>query len=260
MFRFITLCMMLAMGSANGQNHLAAEPSQHEHARPLLFSRSEVVTALQPNIQTYLTVVEREHRQTSRRDGTALRIERVFTRVLANVKYLRADAQNWNWRIVLLSHVDEVPFAMPGGEILVSTKWVRRLRLTDPELALVLAHEMTHVVAEHMLERIAELAANRPAANMSIADVIRMVREEWYVVREVEQLMQAQELQADRIGMELVCAAGFSRSHALGLFDKMHRDQSKQRGFSLVKSHEGPLGRKQVLITRMQRDELSCPP
>jgi Zn-dependent protease with chaperone function len=58
------------------------------------------------------------------------------------------------------------PFAMPDGQIFVSPKWVAGRRLTDAEIALVLAHEVAHVLSEHMLERVSTFAAARPAMNM----------------------------------------------------------------------------------------------
>jgi hypothetical protein len=59
--------------------------------------------------------------------------------------------------------------------------------------------------------------------------VLRMIELEWHVVRELEPLMQAQELQADGIGLTIACAAGVPPSRALTLFDKLARAESGRR-------------------------------
>src|SRR5207247_1059883 len=81
---------------------------------------------------------------------------------------------------------------------------------------------MAHVIAEHMLERVAAFAAPRPRY-LRVADVLRTLEQEWYLARELEPLIQSQELEADRIGMSIVCSAGISRRRALTLFDQMAR-------------------------------------
>jgi predicted Zn-dependent protease len=67
--------------------------------------------------------------------------------------------------------------------------------------------------------------------------------------------MQAQELEADRIGMTIVCAAGIARSRALTLFDKMARAHT---GTSYVKSHDDPLERKVVVMEWARARNLVC--
>jgi predicted Zn-dependent protease len=171
---------------------------------------------------------------------------RLFAQVLEEAQRLRPDAREWDWQLVLVAKDVMPPFALPEGRIFVSPKWVADRRLSDAEIALLLAHEIAHVLSEHMLERVSALATARPARITRVADVLRMIEQEWYVARELEPLMQAQELEADRIGLRLVCAAGIAPHTALTLFDKMAR---AGHGITYVKSHDGPLERKAALTS-----------
>lgn len=219
------------------------------HATEARLSRAELFVSTKPMGEAYMKILETEPAESA----PARRIERVYAQLLRHAKRLHRDAESWDWRLVLVARDVVAPFALPHGHIFVSPKWVAARQLTDPEIALLLAHEMAHVIAEHMLERLSAMAAARPALNMRVADVLRMIEHEWYLVRELEPLMQAQELEADRIGMTIACAAGVPPSRALTLFDKLARAES---GPSYVKSHDGPRERK-AAVTPWSK--LVCP-
>jgi Zn-dependent protease with chaperone function len=189
-----------------------------------------------------------------RSDATAQRIERVFVQVLEHAKRLRPDAGEWDWELVLVGSDAAAPFALPDGQIFVSPKWVAGRRLNDAEIALLLGHEMAHVIAEHMLARISAFAAPRPRY-LRVADVLRTLEQEWYLARELEPLIQSQELEADRIGMSIVCGAAISRRRALTLFDKMAR---AERATSYINTHSEPLERKAALDDWSRAQGLPC--
>jgi len=246
-----TLCLLagLAGGVAWGANTV-------ERAK-LQFSRDELLASTRPMSQVYLKELHGEPVEARPRAGLELRLQRIFAQMLGEAKRLRPSAAQWDWRLTLVHGEEVSPFAMPDGQVFVSTKWVGRRRLGDAEIALVLAHEMAHVIGEHMLERVSALAAARPARNMRVSDVLRMVEEEWHVARELETLMQAQELEADRMGLRIVCSAGIARSQALTLFDKMARaDRGQEPGF--INSHPELLARKQSLLGSMEARSLGC--
>ena len=234
---------------------LGSWPTSGQAADRRWFSRTELLVSTQPMSREYRKVLSAQPRETGPLAGTALRIERVFGRILQQAKRLRPGTEQWDWQLVLVASDALSPFALPDGQIFMSPKWVSSRRLTDAEIALVVAHEMAHVLSEHMLERVSAFAAARPAANMRVSDVFRMLEPEWYLARELEPLMQAQEQEADRIGMTIVCAAGISRSRALTLFDKLAR---AERGASFVNSHAESLERKTSLADWARAQNLEC--
>lgn len=240
----LALAGLVAAGTA------AANPGK------LYFSRDELLRNTPALSQSYHKLLAGEAIGASSRQGLELDIERAFWKVLDGALRLYPDARQWQWDLVLVNQ-PLPPFALPDGQIFISVEWVASRQLGDAEIALLLAHEMAHVIREHMLERLSALAAARPAANMRVSDVLRMVDEEWYVAREIEPLMQAQELEADRLGLRIVCATGIARSEALALFDKMARaDRAQEPGF--IKSHPELLARKHSLLGSLNARSLGC--
>jgi len=222
-----------------------------ESAGATRFSREELLENTKPMGQTYMKLlVSDPHRS----DATALRIERMFGKVLEHAKRLRPGAEDWDWELVLVASDAAAPFALPDGQIFISPKWVASRRLNDAEIGLLLAHEMAHVIAEHMLKRVSAFAAPRPRF-LRVADVLRTLEQEWYLARELEPLIQSQEFEADRIGMSIVCAAGISRRRALTLFDKMAR---AERATSYINTHAEPLERKAGLADWSRGQGLPC--
>jgi predicted Zn-dependent protease len=221
------------------------------HATEARLSRAELFVSTKPMGEAYMKILEPEPAVSA----TARRIERVYAHVLRHAKGVHPEAGSWDWGLVLVARDVVAPFALPHGQIFVSPKWVAARRLNEAEIGFLLAHEMAHVIAEHMLERLSAMAAARPALNMRVADVLRMIEQEWHLVRELEPLMQAQELEADRIGLTIACAAGVPRSRALTLFDKLARAES---GNSYLKSHDEPTQRKRLLAHWARERNLAC--
>lgn len=220
------------------------------------FSRDELLQNTPALSQSYHKLLSGQAIGASPRKGLELRIARVSDKVLHAALRLHPDAARWDWKIVLINEALP-PFTLPDGQIFVSTQWVASRRLGDAQIALLLAHEMAHVIGEHMLERLSAFAAARPAENMRVSDVLRVLDEQWLLARELEPLMQAQELEADRMGLRIVCSAGISRSDALALFDKMARaDRAREPG--LIRSHPELQARKHSLLGSMQARSLGC--
>lgn len=116
------------------------------------FSREELLVSTKPMGQAFMKVLAAQPRESAPPTSTALRIERMFIHALQEAKRLRPSAGDWDWELVLVADDAHAPFALPDGQIFVSPKWVASRRLADAEIALLLGHEMAHVIADHMLE------------------------------------------------------------------------------------------------------------
>ena len=89
------------------------------------------------------------------------------------------------WRALLIEDFGHGAVAFPGGTVLVDATFVRQLALTDSELALILAHEIAHVVAAHPSEKLSFMA--------------------------------------DAMGAKILFASGYDALQSLKLFDKLAR-------------------------------------
>jgi len=124
-------------------------------------------------------------------------------------------------RVRLLDTSDPSAFALPGGKIFIS-RGIVAFANSEAQLAGVIAHEITHVVQRHSAKRIA-------ANERQILDIVRekdktlrrasRSRRIAIVEREFEARLDVisafskeQELEADRLGLQMVTAAGYDPS------------------------------------------------
>jgi predicted Zn-dependent protease len=150
------------------------------------------------------------------------RMQRIFPRLLRAAVYERPAAAALRWEIHACRQCDENASAMAGGKLLVSADLVRRLALTDDELAYLLAHEMAHVLAEHTREfaSVARYFVDN-GRSRNYADIQQELAESIPVMIRMRPLCVQQELEADYIGFVLGARAGFRPEGMLGLLGKL---------------------------------------
>lgn len=138
-------------------------------------------------------------------DALLSRVRADASRLIVAARAGHGRADGWSWEVHVTSDPTISAFCMAGGKILVGAAFVGGLRLDDDELAMLLAHEMAHALANHRRER-------APVGGM-----------EEGVAWDNRQAAAAfaQESEADRIGLSLAHDAGFSFPGLLGFFDKL---------------------------------------
>lgn len=113
-------------------------------------------------------------------------------------------------------------FALPGGFIFVSRSILELCRWERSEMAFVLGHEMGHVIRGHALERIVTGTAVNLASR---AAPVRGALGGWLKTVGVQYLQTAysrdQELEADRLGVRLLRAAGFEPQGAVRMLTRL---------------------------------------
>ena len=131
--------------------------------------------------------------------------------------------------------------ALPDGRIYLTTGMLAHVE-NEAQLAMVLGHEIGHVIEEHALEslrrqrsgqrrnKIVGAAAGAALAAMAINSIIR------------SQYSKEQEKAADMIGTRLALARGFDPDEAARFRDKQHgrfgkRSLNTTIGHSLFGSH-----------------------
>jgi len=108
-------------------------------------------------------------------------------------------------------------FALPGGHIVVGRGLLELIESED-ELAALLGHEITHVDNRHAVEHLQYEAASR---KLGLGDVYQLGRP-------AVELFEAgytkeQELEADRNGLDLAVAAGYSPAGAINLMKRFQQ-------------------------------------
>ena len=179
-------------------------------------------------VQAYADALSKERQKGALNSDAALtaRVRGIARRVTATSGSFRPDAASWNWEVNVISSSQVNAWCMPGGKIAVYSGLVKKLRLTDDEIAAVIGHEIAHALREHARERASEqvtaglliqggtLAVGGGRATADLAGLV-------YKLTFGLPNSRLHESEADRIGVELAARAGYDPRAAIALWRKM---------------------------------------
>ena len=138
-----------------------------------------------------------------------------------------AGMGNRSWEYAVF--VDDSPnaFTLPTGQIGVTTGMLN-LVSNDDQLAAVIGHEIAHVVARHAQERYSQTAASSLAVQAGqglvgsdYAQVAGMIGSAGAQFGLLLPFSRNHELEADRLGVDYLAAAGYRPSEAIALWQLM---------------------------------------
>ena len=162
-----------------------------------------------------------------------LRVRRIAQGLVRAASALKPAAAEWSWEV----HVTDDPAveaeSQPGGKLLVGSLFIESLRLDDGELAVLLAHEIAHVVAEHGRETLSEALLDS-RRDLPLDVVAERLASDIHLQFRLSKLYAIQEREADQLGMLIAYRAGWPRSAMLSFYSKLAADSSAP---SLLVSH-----------------------
>jgi predicted Zn-dependent protease len=159
------------------------------------------------------------------------RVRRVANRLMPVTGAFRPDAPKWGWEINVLESPEVNAWCMPGGKIAVYSGLIEKLQLTDDELAAIMGHEIAHALREHSREQISQKAATGLAVGVASAvfglgDVGSQLGNMVADVTFNLPRSRNDEVEADRIGVELAARAGYDPRGAVAVWQKMLKNTS----------------------------------
>jgi metalloendopeptidase OMA1, mitochondrial len=166
-----------------------------------------------------------------------------------------ADRPTYQWRFVVLADPKEAnAFALPGGKVAVYTGMFPVARDTDG-LAVVLGHEIAHVLARHGAERmsqglVTQLGGTVLAAVLGSGATSDRVLAAYGLGAQVGVLLpysRAQESEADHIGLLLMARAGYDPTDALDFWRRMDRAASGGKSPEFLSTHPSHGTREQQI-------------
>jgi len=160
---------------------------------------------------------------------TLQRVRTICSRLIAQAIRLQPAAVRWAWEVHTTSSPDVNAHSMAGGKILVGAHFLHSYKLSDNELAVVLAHEIAHVIAEHVREQVSLAASfnkSLPPHARKVADVIEDMQSDLSVYLRLMPLSRLQEMEADDIGIELAARAGIPPNAVISFYAKLAKDQT----------------------------------
>jgi len=184
------------------------------------------------------------------------RIDAVTERVAAAVASISPRFPANYWRTILVEGFGHGATAFPGGTLIVDAKFVRQHQVTDEELALIIAHEMAHVVAGHASEKLSFMAgvmgtnAGTEAQPSARDALIAFFTREGHVDA-FRPIAVKQEREADSVGAVFLLKSGYDPQRALLLFDKLAAQEAGKevRG---ADTHDPAALRKQLVLRAIE--------
>jgi len=129
-----------------------------------------------------------------------------------------------SWEIAVFDSKDVNAFALPGGKMGVYTGLLK-VATTPDQLAAVVGHEITHVLAGHSAERYSQAMTSQiggvvvQATTGINGDLVGMASQAFFLLP----FSRAHETEADLLGLDLMASAGFDPRQSIALWQNMAR-------------------------------------
>jgi predicted Zn-dependent protease len=158
------------------------------------------------------------------------KLDAVFVRLLAAAFDLHPEVMHLRWELQLVQDNEISAECYSDGRILLSRAFVQRYLHDEDQLAFVLGHEIGHALARHV-RGYYQIAASRIRAVGLTSDLlIENVDTDSALRMSLGSLSRSQELEADRLGVELATKAGFAAHGAEAVLLDFMRVQGGDQG------------------------------
>ena len=187
--------------------------------------------------------------------------ERAYASCVANA-LIAVLPPPWNaqqWEVQIVGDDSANAFALPGGRIGVN-RGMFKIATDQNQLAVVLGHELSHVVARHGAERVSDNYAAQAAVLAGTAYAASRGNDAGYAAAalgagaELGILLpfsRTQESEADELGLRTMARAGFDPRAAATLWTKMEQ-QGGAKVPAFLSTHPSPAHRAQTLAAEAQ--------
>jgi len=252
------LLVLLALALAACQTVRTTQPGVVgvDREQSMLVSSASINSAADQAYRKTLSEAQRKG-QLNRDSAQVERLRAIARRLIPHTGAFRSDAPGWKWEVHLISSKDANAWCMPGGKMAFNTGLIERLRLSDEEIAAVMGHEIAHALREHARERASQAmaqsigvavigaAARAPAA----ADLTQMVLDVTFNLPN----SRTDEIEADRIGVELAARSAYDPRAAVTLWEKMQKTGGGQapQFLSTHPAHENRIADLRVYSQRV---------
>ena len=202
-----------------------------------LVSNDEVIALSLQQYQEFMRTAPIE-----RGTADAQMVERIGRRIASAVETFyrsngyESEISNFAWEFNLVADNSVNAFAMPGGKVVVNTGLLP-VTQTEDALAVVIGHEIAHVIARHSNERISQqvalqyggaiaggLLGNSESARQ-IGNTVFGIGAQYGVMMPYA---RKQELESDEIGLIIMAIAGYDPRVAIPFWQRMAQASGSQ--------------------------------
>jgi predicted Zn-dependent protease len=241
----LMVCWLVLTGTAWGDVPVTARP------QVFVFSQSEVELAESKRFAG-LTNEFRLYGELDTDPEAGTRVLVAVQRLAAAAGALVPDQVGLAWEVHTTANPDVDGISMAGGKLLVGLPFINAMDLTDSELAMVLAHEMAHVLGHHHNETLSNAFIlafrNLPSGPVPFVGLaVSAMQANPGLVLGMGPLTRMQELEADALGLLLASRAGYPTAELVRFFEKL-ADKDGAAGVSESSTH--PSGAIRLLYAK----------
>ena len=174
-----------------------------------------------------------------------------YVQCVANAITNEIESQR-TWEVTLFDDKQVNAFALPGGKIGVYTGLLK-VAVTQDQLAAVVGHEVSHVLAGHSSERVSqnmlgELGTTVVSAATGIdAQALGVATNVFFLLP----FSRTHENEADLLGMDLMAQAGFNPEGAVALWQNMAKASAADKPPEMLSTHPSDNNRITALYNRL---------
>eukprot|EP00834_Sanchytrium_tribonematis_P008667 NODE_1108_length_2181_cov_0.661864.p1 type:complete len:270 gc:universal NODE_1108_length_2181_cov_0.661864:1017-1826(+) len=161
--------------------------------------------------------------------------------LVKNKEYLNP---NINWQIHVIQSPELNAFVLPNGKIFIYTGLFRILN--ENELAAVLSHELSHVVARHSAETMSFMNL---LTGISAFLGIPVIGLESLMFNKYSRTL---EFEADEIGLHLMTNACYDPNYAMSVWDQFQKVQQREP-IEFLSTHPNHSNRKEKIRQNLEK-------
>lgn len=188
-----------------------------------------------------------------------LRVRAISRSLIRAAIALKPAARDWAWEIHTTSDPNIDAYCMAGGKLMVGSDFVHRLKLNDGELAMLIAHEVAHVVAEHHREELAEVMRISGAHSTTPEIAMAQLYSDFTLQFRLADLSNRQESEADHLGMILAHNAGWRARDIMRFYRKLAATDSSAIMSGAYPSMASRLSMAKGMTQLFKKDESRWP-
>lgn len=220
----------------------------------MLVSPEQAIVASQKAYAQTITSLAREGR-VNPNPVTAERVQTITGRIIYQAIQLYPYSESWNWSVKVIDDPELInAWCMAGGKMAIYTGLLNKVEPTDDELAQVMAHEISHALANHTAEKMSiAMASQLGLLGIGLATKDTDYGKAAFTGSALAAMLAIQlpnsrtsEEEADLMGMELAARAGYNPEAAATLWQKM--EKAGGRGpVEFLSTHPSPSNRQNTL-------------
>lgn len=187
--------------------------------------------------------------------ATIERVRHITGRLVEQAQMMRPETQSWDWDVHVLNTDEVNAWCMAGGKMAIYAGLIKKIQPTDDEIAQVMGHEISHALLSHQAEKMSRVKAQNLGLGLGVIAGAAMGVDLTGAAGLANSLAtvglqlpnsRENELEADKVGIELAARAGFDPRAAVSLWQKM-LNVGGNRPSEWLSTHPNPETRLQNL-------------